>query len=162
MSKNTLKLFALFSIFTILVVSFKSMDGIKTSLRDSSTPLNKIYKINNLKKHTIVNQGVLEEITTKTYHSNLGYKIDFDVNLFKPKRTNGLDKFTFISEEEIGFTIEKIDEKEYKTRKNMHNRKYKKIDDSYLKIKIYCPEDPSFQYGIYNKIIYFIDNIESE
>lgn len=162
MSRNTIIAFAFLSFAIILAVSFKGIKLDKTTLKDMATPLNKTYKINNLKKQTIINQGIQEEITTKTYHSNLGYKIDFDVNLFKPLRTKGLDKFIFISDEEVYFTIEKINDKEFNLGKNTQNLLYKKFDNLYLKIKIYCSEDPDYEFGIYNKIIYLVDNIKAE
>ena len=162
MSRNTLIIFAFLSFAIILTVSYKSVNFDKTTLKDMATPLNKTYKINNLRKQTIINQGIQEEITTKTYHSNLGYKIDFDVNLFKPLRTKGLDKFIFISDEEVYFTIEKISEKEFNLGKNTQNIIYKKLDGLHLMIKLYCSEDPDYEFGIYNKITYLIDNIEAE
>jgi len=148
-------------IFTIgvLYISF-CMD--KKGFEDIFTPINKSYRIDNLRKQTVYIAGVKEEITTKTYHSNIGYKMDFDVNLFKPERTNGLDKFIFTSDEEVYFTIEKTDKNDFIENSSSPNLIYKKVKNLRLKIEIYCPEDPEYKEGVYNRILLMIESIKYE
>ena len=148
-------------LFTVFVV-YLSFCVDKDTLNDIFTPINKSYKIDNLQKQYIYLEGIKEEITTKTYHSNIGYKIDFDVNLFKPDRTGGLDKFTFNSDEEVYFTIEKTNKNDFIPNTSSHNLIYKKLNNLFLKIEIYCPEDPDYKEGVYNRILYMLDTIELE
>ncbi len=144
---------------TIICFSFR-MD--KDTLKDLITPINKSYKIDNLRKQTMSIGGIKKEITTQTYHSNIGYKIDFDVNLFKADRTNGLDKFTFNSDDEVYFTIEKTTKNDFVENTSSHNLIYKRLGNLLLKIEIYCPEDPDYKDGVYNMILFMIETIENE
>ena len=162
MNKRLLKLIALFSFVMTSIILCVTIKLDKDSIKELFTPINKTYLIDNAKSKTIINQGIEKEVTTKTYHSNLGYKIDFDVNLFKPYREDGLDKFTFISDEDVYFTIEKISKEDFSNESSSPNLVYKKVGKLYLAIKIYCPEDPDYQNGIYNRIIYEIDEITAE
>ena len=122
----------------------------------------KHYIIDNLRKDKIEIEGKETEITVVTYHSDLGYRLDYDKNNFTKQRINDVDRFTLLSNKKIYFEVKKIKKEEYNKKKSMFN--VYKYDDKnhYLYIKINCPDDPEYIGKILTRIYYSIDSIEFE
>lgn len=111
------------------------------------------YNIDN-KKHTIIYVNGLEKtITTKIYHSNFGYKIDYDIDLFEARRKNKKDVFIYKKDNSVYYSIEKIDKKDY-VFENTSNVIYLTNDKTYLKILINCSDNPEYLDGIYQRILF--------
>ena len=119
------------------------------------------YKINN-KKHTIIHVNGLEKtIITKTYHSNFGYKIDYDIDLFEAQRSKNKDVFTYKKDSSVYYSIERIDKKDYLF-ESTSNVIYKTNDDIYIKILIHCSDNPEYLDGIYQRILFSTKSIKFE
>ncbi|MFV0275082.1 MAG: hypothetical protein ACK5HL_02445 [Bacilli bacterium] len=134
----------------------------KDKENQSDLPLNSEFIVDDEKTSTIELEGQKETITTRTYHSNLNYKMDFDVNAFMPTRENGIDKFSAILNKDIYVEISEIKKEEFDSNESTDMLIYKTDNTSYIKIKITSPTSSDYQEGFLTRIRSMLSTLEFE